>query len=255
MAEPLPETPAVPPPEVARRGALCVYAIGGDLRYLAHHDELRMLTRALVRAEWPLSWTQGFNPRPRLSIVLPRSVGTAADGQVARVELVADAAPGDLFARLAGQLPAGCTLERVVVPAPRAKPRPVVAVYEVEVEPRDWAGLPERGAALLARAEVVVPRRLGPGRPVRAVDLRPGIESVDWTDGVLRMRLRAGVQPAARPSEIITELGLDRGSYVHRLRRVAVQWDTELWGPGSALATSERIELGEEEHYSQEVGT
>jgi radical SAM-linked protein len=220
-----------PPADAARLRGACVYSVDGDLRYLSHQDELRMLARALVRAEWPLRWSQGFNPKLRLSIVLPRSVGTAADGQLALADLAAAAPPEPLFARLAECLPAGCRLARVVAPAGRGTPHPLEAEYATEIEPPDRAGLAERIAVLLARETVVIQRRMGPGRPTRPVDLRPGIERLEGTDGVLRMRLRAGAQPAARPSEIITELGLPAGSYVHRLRRVAVRWDTELSGP------------------------
>ena len=37
-----------------RAVALC-FALDGALRFLSHHDELRMLTRALRRARWPLA--------------------------------------------------------------------------------------------------------------------------------------------------------------------------------------------------------
>ena len=63
------------------------YALNGELRYLSHRDELRMLTRALVRARWPLRYSRGFNPIPRLTLTLPRSVGTASECQLALVEL------------------------------------------------------------------------------------------------------------------------------------------------------------------------
>ncbi len=63
---------AAAPCGAGRLRAALEFALAGDLRFLAHHDELRLLTRALVRAGWPLAYSQGFNPRPRLVLPLPR---------------------------------------------------------------------------------------------------------------------------------------------------------------------------------------
>ncbi len=39
----------------------------GDLKYISHLDWLRMIHRAVFRAELPVAYSQGFNPSPRIS--------------------------------------------------------------------------------------------------------------------------------------------------------------------------------------------
>ncbi|MBU0616609.1 MAG: DUF2344 domain-containing protein, partial [Planctomycetes bacterium] len=52
------ENPGNATTEVTGRHAVaCCFALGGDLRLLSHHDELRMLARALRRAGWPLAYS------------------------------------------------------------------------------------------------------------------------------------------------------------------------------------------------------
>ena len=47
----------------------------GEAVYISHLDLMRLFQRAFKRAGLPLTHTQGFNPRPSVSIALPLSVG------------------------------------------------------------------------------------------------------------------------------------------------------------------------------------
>ena len=47
----------------------------GNARYISHLDLMRLFQRAFKRAGLPLKHTQGFNPRPSVSIALPLSLG------------------------------------------------------------------------------------------------------------------------------------------------------------------------------------
>lgn len=51
----------------------------GRAVWISHLDLMRMFQRAFKRAGLPLTHTQGFNPRPSVSIALPLSVGIASE--------------------------------------------------------------------------------------------------------------------------------------------------------------------------------
>lgn len=59
-----------PPPQVKRTPA-CKVRIRlekkGDLRFISHLDWLRMIHRAIARAGLPVAYSQGFNPKPKVS--------------------------------------------------------------------------------------------------------------------------------------------------------------------------------------------
>ena len=58
------------------------FRISGSLSYLSHRETMTMFDRALVRAQVKLKYSEGFNPRPKLSLPLPRSVGIASDAEL-----------------------------------------------------------------------------------------------------------------------------------------------------------------------------
>lgn len=226
------------------------YAVTGDLRFLAHHDELRLLTRAVVRAGWPLAYSQGFNPRPRLTVPLPRNLGTAATRQVAVLELREPRTPRALCDSLAPQMPGGCELLRILAPVSTTTPHPQGATYEIDLDAEHLDGLEPRLSALLARPALPVQRDAGPEKPGVRIDIRPYVDQLELNGRRLRLVLRFAEQRTARPAEVINELGLPATAYNHRLWRVDVQWDMELAGPAERPAAPERNCIGNEENHN-----
>lgn len=59
----------------------------GNARYISHLDLMRIFQRAFKRAGLPLTHTQGFNPRPSVSIALPMSLGVESRCELLDFEL------------------------------------------------------------------------------------------------------------------------------------------------------------------------
>ena len=59
----------------------------GNAIWMSHLDLMRLFQRAFKRAGLPLTHTQGFNPRPSVSIALPLSVGVESSCELLDFEL------------------------------------------------------------------------------------------------------------------------------------------------------------------------
>lgn len=59
----------------------------GDAVWMSHLDLMRLMQRAFKRAGLPLKHTQGYNPRPSVSIALPLSVGVESIRELLDFEL------------------------------------------------------------------------------------------------------------------------------------------------------------------------
>lgn len=55
------------------------YAKYGDAKYVSHLDLIRLFTRAFKRAGIQLTYSEGFNPHPKMAIGLPLSVGVTSE--------------------------------------------------------------------------------------------------------------------------------------------------------------------------------
>ena len=58
-----------------------------SVKYVGHLDLIEVFDRAFRRAKMPLSFSEGFNPRPKLSFAHPLAVGISSVGEIGEIEL------------------------------------------------------------------------------------------------------------------------------------------------------------------------
>ncbi len=193
----------------------------GALRYVGHLDLATTWERTLRRADVPLEYTQGFNPRPRLQFAAALPLGLTSEWEYLDVWLTARLDgdfPQTWIARLQAKAPDGLriyTLEDVPIRAPALPPQVTSAEYVLT--PRDPALTPDdlraRAEELLARPHIERVRRK------KTYDLRPLIHDLHVDEeGRLVAWLSAGEKSNARADELIDALGLTLAQ-VHAHRR------------------------------------
>ncbi len=90
-----------------------VYEKGDKVRFLGHLDVGRCIRLALRRAGWPLEWTQGFSPKPKISIYAPLPVGVAGMREYFDAVLTERPDMGALARSLSRSFPEGFALHEI----------------------------------------------------------------------------------------------------------------------------------------------
>lgn len=85
----------------------------GLMRYISHLDLMRLLTRAMRRADFPLKITQGFNPHPKLSLKRALKLGLESESEEASILLKEEMGHEEFKGRLQKQLPEGIEIKDV----------------------------------------------------------------------------------------------------------------------------------------------
>ena len=226
---------------------LIKFRIRGDLRFLSHAETIKVFQRACVRAGIKTAYSQGFNPRPKLSLPLPRSVGVEVDEDLLslRIQHTQDSMPcasneprdtnheSRIKARLSGQLPKGCELISVSVAKTKASFQPRGAAYVLTLGQEHLnEKLKARIKSLLASATLVLERRIDikDQRPktqdsrLRSVDVRPFLKSIEPDDRTIVVECKISSAGSIRIDEILKLLELDVEKLVAPIRRTSVQW-------------------------------
>ena len=77
----------------------------GEAVWISHLDLMRLFQRAFKRSDLPLTHTQGYNPRPSVSIAMPLSVGVESVCELLDFELEGEyCSCEEIVARLNGAL-------------------------------------------------------------------------------------------------------------------------------------------------------
>ncbi|NLF07484.1 MAG: DUF2344 domain-containing protein [Pirellulaceae bacterium] len=193
----------------------------GDLRLIGHRDLMRCFEWVFRRAGLALSFSQGFHPKPRMTFPSALAVGIEGLNEVMEVELAKAADTEDILRRLRLHAPPGLVfLAAEALPEGSRKVRVHSVCYEASI-PAPQPGLQERIDSVLSAAAWPFVR---PNRSA-AIDLRPPIRSLSYSDGTLAMRLDcAAVGGNAGPRDVLAVLGMEdlerRGG---RLRRTDVE--------------------------------
>ena len=198
------------------------YAVEGDLRFLSHHDSLRLFRRALARAGLPVRFSEGFNPRPRLSIVLPRPVGVASRDELLIVELTSHDDPSGLLARVSAQMPRGIRLLTACWLENGDRRLPCEVQYSLKLDPNTCESTAQSVSEFIAQEHVVVERTVG-GRG-KKIDVRGFLSAVELSGGALHWTQAVTPEGTARVGEVLDSLGLPSREHLHRVLRRKVTY-------------------------------
>ena len=177
----------------------------GNAVWISHLDLMRLFQRAFKRAGLPLTHTQGFNPRPSVSIALPLSVGVESGCELLDFDLDGAEVPCDeIRHRLNEALVDGVKVLSVYENGRKLKE---LALLRCQVDLEYDGGIPdgtlERVGELFRRESLTVEKKGKNG--VTEQDIIPMIRQLDpRTDGNV-LRLEAVVcsqNPTLNPMQL-----------------------------------------------------
>lgn len=217
------------------------FEIAGDLRFLSHHDTLRLFERAAVRGSLPLQYSAGFNPNPKLSMPLPRPVGLAGLEEWLLLQLSEPLDPAEVCARLGASLPHGIVLRGCWRSQGRESWQAQEALVEVPLDDVPTGDLAGRIEQVLQAPSAVLHRNMGPNKPGKMLDVRTFIASLALEGNRLQMRLRYLSGATVRPSEVLELLDVPVQPYSSLATRVSIVWGPRDLSDGHLCTSHSRL--------------
>jgi len=196
----------------------------GPTRYIGHLDLARALERSLNRAEVPLAYTQGYNPRPRMQLAAALPLGFTSECELADIWLLEEVDPQQLHHSMAPVMAPGIEIqavEEVDLAEPALQTCVVEAIYVARISgSASESGLSESITEFLGSESIMRERR------GKQYDLRPLVLSLSLAndrDGQSKLQMRLSMLPGktGRPDEVLSALGLDpHEALIHRQQLV-----------------------------------
>jgi len=204
------------------------FRIFGDVRYLSHSETIRVFQRALVRAKTDVAYSRGFNPRARISLPLPRSVGVEADDEIFCIKVNVNGEKFDteqLLERLSLQMPEGIELLGANALTDKRAFTKGLVIYEYTLgAENDKEAIGLRIKDLLSQESLKINRQSGPKAKVKQVDVRGYLKSVEQAGNKIVVECRFGPDGTIRVDEIFSLLGFDIGRLAGPVKRAKVIW-------------------------------
>jgi radical SAM-linked protein len=155
----------------------------GALTYVSHLDLVRNVMRALVKSRLPLWYTEGFNPKPKLTFASSLSVGCSGERELFDVKVTEEISDEEVCERLREAMPDGIKIIEAYTPERKFSE---VRYAENEIvfhldEPIEDAEALCRAAETLFDNPVVVMKRSKSGE--KETDISPMVKSVSAKAG------------------------------------------------------------------------
>ncbi len=184
----------------------------GEAVWMSHLDLMRLFQRAFKRAGLPLTHTQGYNPRPSVSIALPLSVGVESICELLDFDLTGECVPcEEITARLNGALVPGVRVLKTYENGSKIKNLALLdCVLTMEYDAGIPASAEEKLLALFASESLLVEKK-GKNGPTQQ-DIIPMIRKLTVTrldDQVLQLNARICCQnPTLNPTQLVSAIHL-----------------------------------------------
>ena len=155
-----------------------------EMIFISHLDLQRLLQRAFRRAKINLSYSEGFNPHPKMSYGNALALGVESQGEYVDIEIEDDIEVDEFLERINNQLPEGIKFIKGQEIDPKTPSLSSVIVYgeyifNIDLDtPLSKEFVKSRVLNFVKSEEILVTKTNKKGRKVE-VDIRPLIKNFD----------------------------------------------------------------------------
>lgn len=206
----------------------------GSVCYLSHREMATVFQRGLVRAGIEVAYSLGFNPRIRMSLPLPRTVGVESNGDVLCVVLAREAEHevDRIRQLLAAQLPDGCEITDAIIVAGKCTYQPSSAVYGFSLgdalnEDSIKSGIERLREVCDNGEQYFVERYSGKQKAKKKREVGAYLSSVELAAGMLNVKCRITSGGSIRVEEIMELLGIEQRDLAKPVVRNRVEWSAK----------------------------
>ncbi len=184
------------------------FAKEGRAVYISHLDLMRTMQRAFQRANLPLKYSEGFNPHPILSILLPLSVGMSSGCELMDIQLTEETDLAAMPGKLTEVMPEGIRVLEAYPEGRKVKELKWLRISgSLEYDAADPQVMRDGLQAFFARESIVIRKKTKRGEGES--DIAPAIRSIGFKEGEECVELSAVIsaqEPTLNPDHLIAAL-------------------------------------------------
>ena len=180
-----------------------------EVKYVGHLDTIELFDRALRRAKLPISFSEGFNPRPKLTFAHPLAVGISSNGEIAEVELAENISEQDFITKLNNALPNPIRIIKAEYVVEKKSLMSLVKSAEYTLQIGDEFVSSDKIEEMLNKSSIEIEKTSKSGKK-SVIDIKPLILSWEWSkreDKEFIVDLVTGSSDNLRPDTIVKLFG------------------------------------------------
>lgn len=198
----------------------------GRAKYLSHRELLNLTEQAIRRADIPVVFSEGFNPRPRISFLTALPLGISSDDEIMHFQLSEWINQGEIIQKLNREL-----IEGMAVKSIEPLRQGFAGSFSVEYEIRPLTSdatkeiqrlSPDTIRNWMLQATQTIKRDYA-NKESKSINLKSYVQKVVLKGDSLFLTVRITNEGTARPEEVLWSLGVkgntkDSSFAIHKLQ-------------------------------------
>ena len=180
----------------------------GKAVYISHLDLMRTMQRVFLRAGYALKYSEGFNPHPVISILLPLGVGVSSECELMDFQLSEPAALIDMPAALTVVMPEGIAALEVFPAERKVNELKWLRIEgKLAYDNRQPDAIRDGLQSFFAQEPIVILKKTKRGES--ETDIAPAIRQICFTAEKSSVRLSAVIsaqEPTLNPEHLLSAL-------------------------------------------------
>lgn len=177
----------------------------GRAIYISHLDLMRTMQRVFQRAGFSLKYSEGYNPHPQISILLPLSVGCASVCELMDFSLKDDVQLSDIPERLTAAMPDGIVVTAAYEAQRKVKDLKWLQITgKFEYDNRNLHNMSEQLREFFKRPEIIITKKTKRGEGES--DIAAAIKEISFTaqEDCIKMDAIISAQDPTLNPELLT---------------------------------------------------
>ncbi|MEW6027499.1 MAG: TIGR03936 family radical SAM-associated protein [Planctomycetota bacterium] len=186
----------------------------GKARYLSHRELLNLIEQAIRRSDIPVVFSEGFNPRPRISFLTALPLGISSEDEMMYFHLSEWVKQDEIIRKLNRELVEGITITRIE-PLRQGSIGGFSVEYQVAPLTDDARNelrrlSPDKIKNWMLQPEQIILRDYT-NKESKRINLKAYVQRIELKDDSLFLAIRITNEGTARPEEVLWSLGIKSG--------------------------------------------
>lgn len=179
----------------------------GTMKFIGHLDLIRNFQRVFKKSEFPIAFSEGFNPHPIMSIGAPLSVGITSEAEYLDAKITKDIDINYQINNLNKHTPDGINIINIVILPEKAKSAMALidaAKYEIDIQNVDIDN--DMLNKLMSQDEIIIQKK-NKKNVIKDIDIKPGILNVAMAStNTLLLLVATGSRLNIKPQIVLESL-------------------------------------------------
>ncbi len=201
------------------------FSVMGLLRFISHLELQNFFCKLVIRCNIPVKFSSGFNPHPKVSLSVPRSVGIESHHDRARMELYQSVDVSEIQSRISGYVPNDMPVHKVWLTRKQLLKRPVAVEWKIclENDKVDKCAIERNIDRILEYGNMFV-ERISAKKGKKIIDAKQMIEHIRIGINDINIKVKLLPNGTLKPIEILQVLGLEDKITLNEIIRTDIYW-------------------------------